>query len=295
MWTDHIQNMRLGTSPVSDGFAGRLNTENKKIQTIYQEHLESLTDTAKTRVMLGDSTITEQETFDPARVREYYNSIATGLESKGWTVRDITLSNNEDLRRIFTKFEAKEGNYLLSGHVSIQFHVLLYYKPDYRVVECQKELSKITEQTGDSEADIAAIGEARVTKRLKKAGYENDMDHQSLFELFYKDDGLCEEIHREIESSTDADVQKLSEKKAKLLGELDDLLVETYQTTSVLIDDTRLVTGEEGVLCTIDLEFVKDGARQGLFDLRKVPQRTQDAICQRLEGFLDILQAQRSQ
>ena len=44
---------------------------------------------------------------------------------------------------------------------------------------------------------------------------------------------------------------------------LDNLLVETYQTTPVLIDDTRLVTGEEGCLCTFDLEFVKNKAKEG--------------------------------
>ena len=45
--------------------------------------------------------------------------------------------------------------------MSIQFHVLLYYKPDYRVIECQKELSEIIEETKDSaETNVADMSEA---------------------------------------------------------------------------------------------------------------------------------------
>ena len=51
---------------------------------------------------------------------------------------------------------------------------------------------------------------------------------------------------------------------------MDSLLIETYQTSSVLIDDTRLVAGEEGCLCTLDIEFIKNNNREGLFDPRKM-------------------------
>ena len=54
-----------------------------------------------------------------------------------------------------------------------------------------------------------------------------------------------------------------------LFNELDSFLIETYQTTNVLIDDTRLVSGEEGILCTFDLEFIKDKTKEGLFDPKK--------------------------
>ena len=277
--------MRLGT-PTTNEFMKKLNSKNEEIQKTYQEHLKDLTKTVKTKVMLGDSTITEQETFDPSKINQYYQNIVKKLD--GWTIQDITISNNEDLRRIFSKFEIREGNYLISGHMSIQFHVLLYYKPDYRVVECQKELADIIEQTKDSETSVADMSEEFVINKLKEIGYK-DLDHQNLFEVFYENDELREKIYKEIEENTDTDFQKLSKKKMDLFNELDSFLIETYQTTNVLIDDTRLVSGEEGILCTFDLEFIKDKTKEGLFDPKKMSTDVQERIFQRLDEFSKFL------
>ena len=277
--------MRLGT-PTSNEYMKKINSKIEEIQKKYQETLNILTKTVDTKVMLGDSTITQQSTFDPNLVKDYYQKIVKKLE--GWTIQDITITNNEELRRIFSKFEIREGNYLLSGHMSVQFHVLLYYKPDYRVIECQKELAEIIEQTKDSETNVADMSEEFVINKLKEIGYK-DLDHQNLFEVFYENDELREKIYKEIEENTDTDFQKLSKKKMELFNELDSFLIETYQTTNVLIDDTRLVSGEEGILCTFDLEFIKDKTKEGLFDPKKMSSDVQEKIYQRLEGFLDFL------
>ena len=277
--------MRLGT-PTSNEYMKKINSKIEEIQKRYQEILNILTKTVDTKVMLGDSTITQQATFDPNMVKEHYQKIVKKLE--GWTIQDITITNNEDLRRIFSKFEIREGNYLLSGHMSVQFHVLLYYKPDYRVIECQKELAEIIEQTKDSETNVADMSEEFVINKLREIGYK-DLDHQNLFEVFYENDELREKIYKEIEDNTDTDFQKLSKKKMELFNELDSFLIETYQTTNVLIDDTRLVSGEEGILCTFDLEFIKDRTKEGLFDPKKMPDNVKEKIIQRLEEFSEFL------
>ena len=70
--------------------------------------MTDLTKSVKTKVMLGDSTITEQSTFDPALIQGFYQKIVKKLDD--WTIQDVSITNNEDLRRIFTKFEIQEGN-----------------------------------------------------------------------------------------------------------------------------------------------------------------------------------------
>ena len=72
-----------------------------------------------------------------------------------WSLQDVSITNNEDLRRIFTKFEIAEGNYLISGHISLQFHVLLFYKPLQRVIDCQKELAEIVDTTKNKETELS--------------------------------------------------------------------------------------------------------------------------------------------
>jgi len=277
--------VRLGTKSKHD-FIQQLNQKNEEIQKLFLSKITDLTKMINVKVMMGDSTVTEQKTFDPKQVTDYFQKINNNLED--WSFQNISITNNEDIRRIFTKFEIMEGNYLLSGHISIQFHVLLYYKTDQRVLDCQKELSEIVDLTKNSEQQISDNSDQFILNKLKEMGYK-DFDHQKLFEIFYENDEFREKVYAEIEKDADVDFQELSEKKTKLFNELDSLLIETYQITSILIDDPRLIGGEEGCLCTVDLEFVRNKNREGLFDPRKIPDSVKENISKRLEQLEKII------
>ena len=279
--------VRLGTRSPNE-FIQHLNQKNESIQKSFLSNITNLTKMIEVKVMMGDSTITEQKTFDPKQVTDYFQKINNSL--KDWSIQDVSISNNEDVRRIFTKFEIMEGNYLISGHISLQFHVLLYYKPDQRVIESQKELSKVVDLTKDKEEKFSDNSDQFVLNRLKEVGYK-DFDHQKLFEIFYENDELREKVFSEIEKNEGINFQELSEKKTKLFNELDSLLIETYQTSPVLIDDPRLITGEEGCLCTIDLEFIKNKNREGLFDPRKMSESVKEKIQTRLNELENIIKS----
>ena len=279
--------MRLGTRSPNE-FIQLLNSKNDEIQSTFLNKIKDLTDTVSVKVMMGDSTVTEQQTFDPKKISDFFQMINQKLDD--WSIQDVSISNNEDIRRIFAKFEIMEGNYLISGHVSIQFHVLLYYKPDQRVIDCQKELAEIVDLTKNQEQQLSDNSDEFVLQKLKEMGYK-DFDHQKLFEIFYENDEFREKIYAEIEKSEGVDFQKLSETKTKLFNELDSLLVETYQITPVLIDDSKLVTGEEGCLCTFDLEFIKDNNREGLFDAKKMSDKVKENIIHKLDEFHQIIKS----
>jgi hypothetical protein len=277
--------VRLGTRSPNE-FMQLLNEKNDLIQESFLSKISDMTKMIDVKVMLGDATVSQQKTFDPKIVMDFFQNISKNL--KDWSIQDVTISNNEDLRRIFLKFEIMEGNYLISGHVSIQFHVLLYYKPDQRVIDCQKELSEIIDTTKNKEEELSNNSDQYVLDKLKEMGYK-DFDHQKLFEVFYENDEFREKVFAEIEEQSGVDFQKLSEKKTQLFNELDSLLVETYQITPALIDDSKLVTGEEGSLCTFDLEFVKNNTREGLFDPRKMSESAKEGIVKRLDEFASII------
>jgi len=277
--------VRLGTRSPNE-FIQQLNKKNEVIQKLFLSKITNLTEMIDVKVMMGDSTVTEQKTFDPTQVMDYFQKINNNLED--WSLQDVSITNNEDLRRIFTKFEIMEGNYLLSGHISIQFHVLLYYKPNQRVLDCQKELSEIVDLTKNSEQQISDNSDQLVLNKLKEMGYK-DFDHQKLFEIFYENDEFREKVYAEIEKDAGVDFQELSEKKTKLFNELDSLLIETYQIVPVLIDDPRLISGEEGCLCTVDLEFVKNKNKEGLFDPKKISDSVKENILKRLSHLEKII------
>ncbi|MFB5624482.1 MAG: hypothetical protein ACE5RP_06180 [Nitrosopumilus sp.] len=279
--------MRLG-SRSSNEFIQLLNKKNESIQKAYLPKMIDFTKMIDVKVMMGDSTITEQKTFDPKLVSNYFQKINDSL--KEWSVQDVSVTNNQDVRRIFTKFEIKEGSYLLSGHLSLQFHVLLYYKPVQRVIDCQKELSEIVDLTKNKQEQFSDNSDQIVLDKLKEMGYK-DFDHQKLFEVFYENDEFREKVFEEIQKDAGVDFQEMSEKKSKLFSELDSLLVETYQTSNVLIDDPRLVAGEEGCLLTLDLEFIKNGNREGVFDPRKMSDSVKENILKRLSELENIIQS----
>jgi len=277
--------VRLGTNS-SDEFIQKLNEKNKKIQEIFLEKMKKATRTVTVKGMLGDSTISVQTTFDPMLVQEFFKKTINELQD--WTSQDITITNNEDLRRIFVKFESKEGNFIISGHMSIQFHVLLYYKPDNKVIEFQKELSQIIDKTKNTETNLAEEGEQYIIKKLKDLGY-NDLAHKDLFELFYENDELREKIYRDIDELSDNDVQSLLKRKKQLFDDLDNLLMECYQTSAVLIDDSKLVTGEEGFLFSLDLEYVKNNVKKGMFNTKKFSEKVKENLVNRLDEIIKIL------
>lgn len=277
--------MRLG-SRSSNEFINSLNKKNDEIQQIFLEKMTNLTKMVEVKVMLGDSTVTTQKTFDPMQVTNFFKNIIQKLNN--WSIQDVSISNNEDIRRIFTKFEIKEGNYLISGHMSLQFHVLLYYKPVQRVIDCQKELSEIVDLTKNKEQQMSDNSDEFVLNKLKEMGYK-DFDHQKLFEVFFENDEFREKIYSEIEKDIGVDFKELSDKKMRLFNELDSLLLETYQTSPVLIDDTRLVTGEEGFLCTFDIEFIKNKTKEGLFDPRKISDNTKENIIKKLDEIHHLI------
>jgi len=277
--------VRLGTNS-SDEFIQKLNKKNKKIQEIYLEKMKKATRTVTVKGMLGDSTIAVQTTFDPMLVQEFFKKTIQKLQ--GWTFQDITVTNNEDLRRIFVKFESTDGNYITSGHMSIQFHVLLYYKPDNKVIEFQKELSQIIDKTKNTETNLADEGEQYIVKKLKDLGYD-DLAHKDLFELFYENDELRDKIYHDIDGLSGTDVQSLLKRKKQLFDELDSLLMECYQTSGVLIDDSKLVTGEEGFLFSLDIEYVKNNVKEGMFNTKKISEKVKEKLVNRLDEIIKIL------
>jgi hypothetical protein len=282
--------MRLGTRS-SNEYIQLLNRKNDEIQDSFLTKMVDLTKMMDVKVMMGDATITTQKTFEPLQVSNFYQNILKNL--KDWSVQEVSISNNDDLRRIFTKFEIREGNYLVSGHMSLQYHVLLYYKPDQRVLQSQKELSEIVDLTKSKEQQLSDNSDGYILTKLKEKGYR-DFDYQKLFEIFYENDELREKIYNEIENDIEVDFKDLSNKKTKLFKELDNLLVETYQTSPVLIDETRLITGEEGCLCTFDIEFIRNKTKEGLFDPRKMSDSVKENILQRLDEFSNLLLLKQS-
>ena len=279
--------MRIGSKSENEFFL-KLNKRNEVIQENFLKSINVATQTVGTKVMLGDSTVKEVNTFDPKNVESFFNNIINSLND--WNSQGISYSYNDDVRRIFTKLEIRVGNYIVSIHISLQFHVLLYYKPLQKVIDLQKELSVIIDKTSTSDSKYSDEGNKIILQKLQDLGYDK-INEQNLFELFYNDENLSKILSEKIEGSQENEIIEFNNKKKELLNQLDNLLLETFQTSSVLIDEQRLVNGEEGCLCNIDLEYIENNSKQGLFDLDLLDDESQEKIETRINQVFEALDA----
>jgi len=278
--------MRIGAKSDNE-FLELLNQKNQAIQEKFLQNIEKLTKPVSIKVMLGDSTVKDEKTFDPKTIEEFYRKFI--IELDGWENQKISTSYNDDVRRIFVKFQISIGNYLLSLHMSLQFHVLLYYQTDNLVLDTQKELAKIIDQTKDYDTNLANNGNKIILDKLRGMGF-NDIEPQKLFEKFYNDETLQEKIYQQINDSIDASSKELTKKKSELLKKLDSMLIETYQTTPILIDDNRLINGEEGCLCNFDLEKITNDHKEGTIDISELSNdNVEEKILHRLAQVYKIL------
>ena len=274
--------MRLGSKSKNKFFLN-LDIKNQNIQNRFLKKITDATKTVNAKVMLGDSTVKELNTFDPKNIENLFNHIITSLND--WSSQGISYSYNDDIRRIFVKFEVREEEFVISLHVSVQFHVLLYYKPEQKVLLLQKELSEIIDRTAESDSNYSVEGNKIILQKLQELGSDK-INEQNLFELFYNDENLSKILSKKIENSQDDEILQLNNRKKELLQQLDDLLLETFQTSQILIDEQKLVNGEEGCLCNIDIEHLEDNSKHGLFDPNLITDEFQQKIDNRINQIL---------
>jgi len=277
--------MRLG-SKTDDEFLIKLNEKNSQIQSIFHEKIKEIAKKHLVDVMMQDGTVKKQETFEVEKINQIYNRFANGLQA--WTLEGISSTNDEGIRRNFIKLNTNADDCKISLHLSIQYHVVLFYQPNYEVMKKQKELSDFMDMTKKQEGELTEKSDHVILEKLKAEGYK-DLDTQNLFEIFYSDDKIREKIMSEIELQTDGDLQKISQRKEGLLKALDDLLLETYQMEPVLIDEARLVTGEEGCVCNIDIEMIENGQKSGVFDSNQVSSSTKEKISALIDQVLEAI------
>jgi len=277
--------MRLG-SKTDDEFLIKLNKKNSQIQSIFHGKIKEIAKKHLVDVMMQDGIVKKQETFDVEKIHQVYNEFANRLQD--WTLDGISSTNDEGIRRNFIKLNTNADNCRISLHFSIQYHVILFYQPNYEVMKKQKELSEFMEMTKKQEGELTEKRDHVILEKLRAEGYK-DLDTQNLFEIFYNDDKIREKIMNEIELQTDGDLQKISQRKENLLKELDDLLLETYQMAPILIDEARLVTGEEGCVCNIDIEMIENGQKGGLFDSNQISSGTKEKICVLIDQVLEAI------
>ena len=275
----------------SDYFCRGVNAAFEKIQENYLESVRPAIEMRKANAMLGDGTITQTDTFDPQNVQNFYQRLENQLD--GWLKGGISRSNTDDLHRLFCQFNKDVGKYYLSCYFGVQFHALPYYKADKRVIELQKELAGIAENATTIFADMAGKVDRTLHDELARRGFA-DMGFQELFTRMFEDENLAGDLDRRARTVEEQfpEFQRMGERKNRIFAELNDLMIELYQTAPVTIDHNRLMQGEEGVCTYLDIELIKNrkmNKREAQFETKKIPHEDADRVIEELDNISGAL------
>ena len=274
-----------------DYFCKEVNSAAEKVQEAFLEAIKPAITMRQARGMLGDSTIAQADTFDPQNVHNFLHQLGNALE--GWTFSGILKSATEDVHRLYSTFTKQGDRFYISAYFGIQFHVLLYYRVERRVVDIQKELAKIDQSAAFNLSKMTDAADRVLATDLEKRGYIN-LGFDELFVRMFEDERLIEELKEKaaiVESQFPQLIESHS-KKNKLLTELNDLIVNFYHTLPVLIDHNRLMQGEEGITNYFDIEVLKNRKikrREALFDTSKIRKEDADVVSLELSALEEAL------
>jgi hypothetical protein len=276
-------------------FCTQVNAVAQKAEHAYLEAIGPVIEMRKTSAMLGDGTVTQVNTFDPQNVQVFYQRLANSL--KGWAFSGILKSATEDLHRLYCQFAKEAGKYHISCYFGVQFHVLPYYMVDKRVIGIQKELAKIADDATSVFKNMTGAADKALAAELEKRGYAS-LEFQELFTKMFDDEKLVEELDEKASAveSQFPEFEEMGRRKTRLFAELNDLLIELYQTSPVLIDYNRLMQGEEGVTSYFDIEVVKNKktkAREAFLDTPKIKKDDADLVAAELGSFGKALKKAR--
>jgi hypothetical protein len=263
-----------------DYFCRQINTATGKVQEAFLDAIRPSISLYRQNAMLGDGTITQSDTFDLDKVQNFFTHLGSALE--GWTFNGILRSATEDVHRIYSTFTKENDNFYMSVYFGIQFHVLLYYRVDRKVVDIQKELMKIEKIAASLSDNMTGAADKVLATELEKRGIIN-LGFDELFARMFEDEMLMEQLNEKTAVVEDQfpEINDARTKKSELLSKLKGLLIEFYRTSPVLIDYNRLMQGEEGVTNYFDIEIFKNKQtkrREAFLDTAKITKDATDIL-----------------
>jgi hypothetical protein len=215
-------------------------------------------------VMLADGTVTQSSTFDIGEVLKFYERLIFSLSE--WQSSGISRSKIEDLNRIYCELRKSVGKFSVRGYFGVQFHALPYYQVDKKVLEVQRNLRELESEGVRYYSQISQQANSMIEKELSLRGLAN-MSEDELFKNLLENEVLYGDLVKEAESIENGFPHYLDIdfKRKLLVEELENLVIELYQVSPVLIDYNKLMQGEVGVAMYVDLGTIKN-ERTGAID-----------------------------
>jgi hypothetical protein len=249
--------MRLPLKDTQNSNVQEINSIFNRVGEGYLHSISPKISMQEVNVMLADGTVTQSSTFDIGNVSKYFESLARSLN--GWQISGISQSKVEDLNRIYCEFRKTAGKYDVRGYFGIQFHALPYYQVNKKVLEIQKNLRQLEDKEIQYYSQISQQANKTIEEELSLRGL-GKMSDDELFKNLLENQGLYGDLVKKAESVENEFPQyfDLDRQKKLLVQELENLVIELYQVSPILIDYNKLMQGEAGVVMYMDIGTIKN-------------------------------------
>lgn len=249
--------MRLPLKDTQNSNVQEVNSIFYQVGECYLRSISPKISMQEVNVMLADGTVTQSSTFDIGNVLKYFENLVRSLS--GWQISGIFQSKVEDLNRIYCEFRKTAGKYDVRGYFGIQFHALPYYQVNKKVLDIQKNLRQLEDKGIQYYSQISQQANKMIEEELSVKGLAK-MSDDELFKNLLENEGLYGDLVKKAESVESEFPQFLDiDRQRKLLiQDLENLVIELYQVSPVLIDYNKLMQGEAGVVMYVDVGTIKN-------------------------------------
>ena len=249
--------MRLPLKDTHNSNVQEINSIFNRVGEGYLHSISPKISMQEVNVMLADGTVTQSSTFDIGNVLKYFETLVRSLT--GWQISGISQSKVEDLNRIYCEFRKTAGKYDVRGYFGIQFHALPYYKVNKKVLEIQKNLRQLEDKGIQYYSQISQQANKMIEEELSFRGL-GKMSDDEIFKNLLENQGLYGDLVKKAESVENEFPQffDMDRQKKLLVQELENLVIELYQVSPVLIDYNKLMQGEAGVVMYMDVGTIKN-------------------------------------
>jgi hypothetical protein len=270
-----------------------LNSINNDLRDSFEITLKKDLETVNIKVMLADFTIIQTNTFDPNKILNFFfNKEKEISKLKNYKIVPVQLTKTDDLHRIFFQLSIEIEKFYFLIYMGIQFHALLYYKPDKEVINIYKRIRQLEEINFDIKKEISKRGDLLIQQELEKLGYKEISNTELFEELFTKQD-LSERLsHSAVKVEESFPQLKQNTKLIETLKkDLENFTIEIYQINQASIDSNKLMIGEEGIAFNMDFELIKNKKtreRTSVIDFDKIYDKDILKITQTFSSLINI-------
>lgn len=239
----------------------RINNLDINLKKNFENSLKNSIVNKKIKVMLADFSVIETTTFEVENIIDYFSNKEKSLKTTDtlWKVVPVQSSKSDDLYRIYFQASMEIEKLYFYIYFGIQFHSLLYYKVDKKVIEMSKKIREIEEKNFGLKSEIALKGDQIIKQELETLGYK-EVDDTKLFEELFTKQDVSQKLIDKV-SSVENKYPQMEQNYLllnKIKNELDSMITEVYKVDLVSLDNNSVMRGEEGMVYYTDLEYIKN-------------------------------------